>query len=132
MSADKIALEVRELHAFYGKSHILQGVNLYVKEGEIVALLGRNGAGRSTTVKAIMGMVDNRGEVLWRGKNILGMKAYEIAHLGLGYVPESRDVFPKLTVHQNLMLGEKGGKKPSRWSFEDMYKMFPQIGRAHV
>ncbi len=127
MSADKIALEVRELHAFYGKSHILQGVNLYVKEGEIVALLGRNGAGRSTTVKAIMGMVDNRGEVLWRGKNILGMKAYEIAHLGLGYVPESRDIFPKLTVHQNLMLGEKGGKKPSRWSFEDMYKMFPRL-----
>ncbi|HOB01917.1 MAG TPA: ABC transporter ATP-binding protein [Casimicrobium huifangae] len=127
MSADKIALEVRELHAFYGKSHILQGVNLHVKEGEIVALLGRNGAGRSTTVKAIMGMVDNRGEVLWRGKNILGMKAYEIAHLGLGYVPESRDIFPKLTVHQNLMLGEKGGKKPSRWSFEDMYKMFPRL-----
>jgi branched-chain amino acid transport system ATP-binding protein len=127
MSADKIALEVKELHAFYGKSHILQGVNLYVKEGEIVALLGRNGAGRSTTVKAIMGMVDNRGEVLWRGKNILGMKAYEIAHLGLGYVPESRDIFPKLTVHQNLMLGEKGSKKPSRWSFEDMYKMFPRL-----
>jgi len=127
MSADMIALEVRELHAFYGKSHILQGVNLYVKEGEIVALLGRNGAGRSTTVKAIMGMVDNRGEVLWRGKNILGMKAYEIAHLGLGYVPESRDIFPKLTVHQNLMLGEKGGKKSSRWSFEDMYKMFPRL-----
>ena len=127
MSADMIALEVRELHAFYGKSHILQGVNLHVKEGEIVALLGRNGAGRSTTVKAIMGMVDNRGEVLWRGKNILGMKAYEIAHLGLGYVPESRDIFPKLTVHQNLMLGEKGGKKSSRWSFEDMYKMFPRL-----
>ncbi len=127
MTADKIALEVKELHAFYGKSHILQGVNLHVKEGEIVALLGRNGAGRSTTVKAIMGMVDNRGEVIWRGKNILGMKAYEIAHLGLGYVPESRDIFPKLTVHQNLLLGEKGGKKPSRWSTEDMYKMFPRL-----
>mgnify|MGYP000364344464 CR=1 FL=1 len=74
MSADKIALEVRELHAFYGKSHILQGVNLYVKEGEIVALLGRNGAGRSTTVKAIMGMVDNRGEVLWRES---GLASYD-------------------------------------------------------
>ena len=123
----KVALEVKELHAFYGKSHILQGVNLTVHEGEIVALLGRNGAGRSTTVKAIMGMVDNQGEVLFRGKNILGMKAYEIAHLGLGYVPESRDIFSKLTVHQNLMLGEKGGKKPNRWSFEDMYKMFPRL-----
>ena len=127
MSTGKIALEVKELHAFYGKSHILQGVNLKVHEGEIVALLGRNGAGRSTTVKAVMGMVDNTGEVLWRGKNILGMKAYEIAHLGLGYVPESRDIFPKLTVHQNLMLGEKGGKKPNRWSFEDMYTMFPRL-----
>ena len=129
----KVALEVKELHAFYGKSHILQGVNLTVHEGEIVALLGRNGAGRSTTVKAIMGMVDNQGEVLFRGKNILGMKAYEIAHLGLGYVPESRDIFPKLTVHQNLMLGEKGGKKPNRWSFEDMYTMFPRLrDRQHT
>ncbi len=127
MTTSKMALEVKELNAFYGKSHILQGVNLHVGEGEIVALLGRNGAGRSTAVKAIMGMVDNSGEVLWRGKNILGMKAYEIAHLGLGYVPESRDIFPKLTVHQNLMLGEKGGKKPNRWSFEDMYKMFPRL-----
>ena len=131
MSNAKIALEVKELHAFYGKSHILQGVNLRVHEGEIVALLGRNGAGRSTTVKAVMGMVDNTGEVLWRGKNILGMKAYEIAHLGIGYVPESRDIFAKLTVHQNLMLGEKskkrGDKKPNRWSFEDMYTMFPRL-----
>ena len=123
----KKALEVKELHAFYGKSHILQGVNLHVNEGEIVALLGRNGAGRSTTVKAIMGLVDNRGEVLWRGKNVLRLKAFEVAHLGIGYVPESRDIFPKLTVHQNLMLGEKGGKTPSRWSFEDMYKMFPRL-----
>ena len=133
MSAGKIALEVKELHAFYGKSHILQGVNLHVNEGEIVALLGRNGAGRSTTVKAIMGMVDNRGEVLWRGKNILGLKAYEVAHLGIGYVPESRDIFPKLTVHQNLMLGQKNAKKQGRWSFDDMYKMFPRLReRQHV
>lgn len=123
----KKALEVKELHAFYGKSHILQGVNLHVNEGEIVALLGRNGAGRSTTVKAIMGLVDNRGEVIWRGKNVLGLKAFEVAHEGIGYVPESRDIFPKLTVHQNLMLGEKGGKKPSRWSFEDMYNMFLRL-----
>ena len=133
MSTSKVALEVKELHAFYGKSHILQGVNLHVNEGEIVALLGRNGAGRSTTVKAIMGMVDNRGEVLWRGKNILGMKAYEVAHLGIGYVPESRDIFPKLTVHQNLMLGQKSAKKQGRWSFDDMYKMFPRLReRQHV
>jgi branched-chain amino acid transport system ATP-binding protein len=133
MSTGKVALEVKELHAFYGKSHILQGVNLYVNEGEIVALLGRNGAGRSTTVKAIMGMVDNKGEVLWRGKNILGLKAYEVAHLGIGYVPESRDIFPKLTVHQNLMLGQKSAKQQGRWSFEDMYSMFPRLReRQHI
>ena len=133
MNTAKVALEVKELHAFYGKSHILQGVNLHVNEGEIVALLGRNGAGRSTTVKAIMGMVDNRGEVLWRGKNILGLKAFEVAHLGIGYVPESRDIFPKLTVHQNLMLGQKSAKKQGRWSFDDMYQMFPRLReRQHV
>jgi branched-chain amino acid transport system ATP-binding protein len=139
MSTGQVALEVKDLHAFYGKSHILQGVNLHVNEGEIVALLGRNGAGRSTTVKAIMGMVDNRGEVLWRGKNILGMKAYEVAHLGIGYVPESRDIFPKLTVHQNLMLGQKSAKRTQvpngrgGWSFDDMYKMFPRLReRQHV
>lgn len=124
---NKIALEVKDLQAFYGKSHILQGVNLNVKEGEIVALLGRNGAGRSTTAKAIMGMVDTKGEILWRGENIAGLKAYEVAHKGVGYVPESRDIFPKLTVHQNLMLGEKGTKAKSRWGFDDMYKMFPRL-----
>ncbi|MCZ2134926.1 MAG: ABC transporter ATP-binding protein [Burkholderiales bacterium] len=127
MSEPSVALDVRELHAFYGKSHILQGVNLHVREGEIVGLLGRNGSGRSTTIKAIMGMVDNRGEVLWGGRNVLGLKAYEIANLGLGYVPESRDVFPKLTVHQNLMLGEKGKGAVGRWSFDDMYSMFPRL-----
>jgi branched-chain amino acid transport system ATP-binding protein len=127
MSEQKIALEVKDLQAFYGKSHILQGVNLHVNEGEIVALLGRNGAGRSTTAKAVMGMVDTKGEIIWRGENIAGMKAYEVAHKGVGYVPESRDIFPKLTVHQNLMLGEKGTKKQSRWSFEDMYNMFPRL-----
>jgi len=121
------ALQVRELHAFYGKSHILQGVDLHVQEGEIVALLGRNGAGRSTTVKAIMGMVDTRGEILWRDRNIQGMKPYEIAHLGLGYVPENRDIFPRLTVHENLMLGEKPARREPRWSFDDMYRMFPRL-----
>jgi branched-chain amino acid transport system ATP-binding protein len=127
MSTEKIALEVKDLQAFYGKSHILQGVNMNVHEGEIVALLGRNGAGRSTLAKAVMGMVNTKGEIIWRGSNIAGMKAYEVAHAGIGYVPESRDIFPKLTVHQNLMLGEKGTKKKSRWAFDDMYKMFPRL-----
>jgi branched-chain amino acid transport system ATP-binding protein len=127
MNTEKIALEVKDVQAFYGKSHILQGVNMNVREGEIVALLGRNGAGRSTLAKAVMGMADTKGEIIWRGNNIAGMKAYEVAHAGIGYVPESRDIFPKLTVHQNLMLGEKGTKKQSRWSFDDMYKMFPRL-----
>jgi branched-chain amino acid transport system ATP-binding protein len=120
-------LKLAGLHAFYGKSHILHGVDMEVREGEIVSLLGRNGSGRSTTVKTIMGLVEGEGSITLRDKELLGQKAYEIAHLGLGYVPENRDIFPKLTVHQNLMLGEKRGKKNPRWTFEDMYKMFPRL-----
>ncbi len=120
-------LQVRDLHAFYGKSHVLHGVNFDVRDGEIVALLGRNGSGRSTTVKAVMGLVDCTGHVGWRDGELVGRKAFEIAHQGLGYVPENRDIFPTLTVHQNLMLGEKGRKKAARWGFEDMYKMFPRL-----
>jgi branched-chain amino acid transport system ATP-binding protein len=120
-------LNVTNLHAFYGKSHVLHGVNFDVGAGEIVALLGRNGSGRSTTAKAIMGMVDCTGSVQWKGAETLGKKAYEIAHLGIGYVPENRDIFPKLTVHQNLMLGQKRAGKSGRWSFDDMYQMFPRL-----
>lgn len=120
-------LEVKDLHAFYGKSHVLHGVHMNVQPGEIVALLGRNGSGRSTTVKAIMGLVDATGSVQFNGEEVLGRKPFEIAHLGLGYVPENRDIFPKLTVHQNLMLGEKRAKKNPRWTFEDMYTMFPRL-----
>jgi len=120
-------LEVKDLHAFYGKSHVLHGVQMNVRPGEIVALLGRNGSGRSTTVKAIMGLVDGTGSVKFNGEEVLGRKPFEIAHLGLGYVPENRDIFPKLTVHQNLMLGEKRAKKNPRWTFDDMYTMFPRL-----
>jgi branched-chain amino acid transport system ATP-binding protein len=120
-------LSLQDLHAYYGKSHVLHGVTFDVKPGEIVSLLGRNGSGRSTTVKAIMGLVYGEGRISWRDKPILGSQAYEIAHLGIGYVPENRDIFPKLTVHQNLMLGEKRGAKSPRWGFEDMYKMFPRL-----
>ncbi len=122
-----MTLKVRELHAYYGKSHVLHGVNLDVAPGEIVALLGRNGSGRSTTVKAIMGLVDATGSVDFGGTELRGRKAFEIAHAGLGYVPENRDIFPTLTVHQNLMLGEKRGAKSSRFGFEDMYRMFPRL-----
>ena len=124
-------LTVRDLHAFYGKSHILHGVNLHVGEGEIVSLLGRNGVGRSTTIKAIMGDVEARGSVRFRDEELCGLPPYLIARRGLGYVPENRDIFPTLTVRQNLLLGQKNPKKPGRWSMEDMFELFPPLrGRA--
>jgi branched-chain amino acid transport system ATP-binding protein len=120
-------LTVRDLHAFYGKSHILHGVNLEVGEGEIVSLLGRNGVGRSTTIKAIMGGVDARGSVRFRDEELCGLPPYVVARRGLGYVPENRDIFPSLTVRQNLLLGQKNPKKPGRWSMEDMFELFPPL-----
>ncbi len=126
-------LEVRNLHAYYGKSHILQGVNFNVAEGEIVSLLGRNGVGRSTTVKAIMGEVAPEGSILFKGSEIAGKKSFEIANLGLGYVPENREIFPTLTVRQNLELGVKNGQKSSRWQMDEMFAMFPNLAaRADV
>ena len=120
-------LQVDHLHAYYGKSHVLHGVSFDVQAGEIVALLGRNGSGRSTTARAIMGLVDCKGSLLWQGQSIAHKKPFQIAHLGIGYVPENRDIFPKLTVHQNLLLGQKGKGVGSRWSFDDMYAMFPRL-----
>ena len=119
-------LEIHGLHAYYGKSHVLHGVNLEVGEGEIVSLLGRNGGGRSTTVKAVMGHVRAAGSVKFRGRELLGLMPFQIARLGVGYVPESRDIFPALPVEQNLLLGQKRGHK-SRWNLEDMYQMFPRL-----
>ena len=120
-------LSVKNLHAFYGKSHVLHGVSFNVSPGEIVALLGRNGSGRSTTAKALMGLVDCHGSINWKNREIVGKKAYQIAHLGIGYVPENRDIFPGLTVHQNLLLGQQSRSAASRWSFNDMYSMFPRL-----
>jgi branched-chain amino acid transport system ATP-binding protein len=120
-------LKIDNLHAYYGKSHVLHGVSFDVGQGEIVALLGRNGSGRSTTAKAIMGLVDCTGDIAWKGQPIQGKKPFEIAHLGIGYVPENRDIFPKLTVEQNLLLGQKGKGTGARWSFNDMYAMFPRL-----
>ncbi|WP_197330153.1 ABC transporter ATP-binding protein [Ralstonia syzygii] len=129
MAANTPMLEVRGLHAYYGKSHILHGVDLHVGEGEIVALLGRNGVGRSTLAKSIMGMVRCQGHILLRGKDVRGLRTFEVAHRGIGYVPENRDIFPTLTVRQNLLLGEK--RNPSqpkpRWQLDDMYRMFPRL-----
>ncbi len=120
-----VMLEVKDLHAYYGKSHILQGVNLNVKNGEIVSILGRNGVGRSTTLKAIMGDVAPQGSIVFKGKQIAGLKSYQVAYCGLGYVPEDRSIFPGLTVEQNLILGEKSRRKNPRWSIEDVYNLFP-------
>ena len=128
-------LEVNELNAFYGKSHILRGVNLKIDKGEIVSLLGRNGVGRSTTCKAIMGEVEPKGSIKFNGNELSGKKAFEIAKMGLGYVPENRDIFPGLTTRQNLELGIKGGQdaKNSRWSIEDMFNLFENLrDRADV
>ena len=126
-------LKVTDLHAYYDKSHILQGVNFHVNAGEIVSLLGRNGVGRSTTVKTIMGEVEPQGSIQFKGEEIAGLKSFEIAHRGLGYVPESRDIFPTLTVRQNLTLGLKGKAESGRWTIDEMFKMFPNLAeRADV
>ena len=124
-------LQIADLHGYYGKSHVLHGVNLHVDPGEIVCLLGRNGVGRSTTAKAVMGQVVAKGSVRFKGREILGMKAYEIARLGIGLVPENRDIFPDLTVRQNLMLGIKDPRAQlrgeCRWNIDDMYALFPRL-----
>ena len=130
-------LRLDELHAYYGKSHVLHGVSLQVQPGEIVSLLGRNGSGRSTTAKAVMGLVDGRGSVTWRGEELLGRAPFDIARRGVGYVPESRDVFPTLTVQQNLRLGQKAGPgraaRPPRWRLDDVYRLFPHLkAREHT
>jgi branched-chain amino acid transport system ATP-binding protein len=118
-------LEVEDLHAYYGKSHILQGVTFAVRPGEIVSLLGRNGAGRSTTIKTLMGEVRPHGAIRFKGQRIDGMKPHEIARRGLGYVPENRDIYPMLTVRENLLLGLKSARQKGRWSLEQVFERFP-------
>jgi branched-chain amino acid transport system ATP-binding protein len=126
-------LEVKDLHAYYGSSHILQGVNLEVNEGEIVSLLGRNGVGRSTTCKTIMGLVSPKGSIMYQGHEIAGLKPHLIARQGIGFVPEDRWIFPGLTVQQNLELGLKGRSDKGRWSFKDVFRLFPKLGeRSNV
>ena len=126
-------LEVSSLHAYYGKSHIIQGIDFNVGEGEIVSLLGRNGVGRSTTLKAITGEVEPQGSIIFRDRQIAGRKMHQIARAGIGYVPENRNIFPTLTVRQNLILGIKQMGKKGRWSIDDMFEAFPNLGqRADV
>ncbi|SDX15514.1 amino acid/amide ABC transporter ATP-binding protein 2, HAAT family (TC 3.A.1.4.-) [Collimonas sp. OK242] len=122
-------LEVRGLHAFYDQSHVLHGVDLDVGPGEIVSLLGRNGAGRSSTLKAVMGMMRSSGSVRFNGAELIGLKTFQIARRGLAYVPEERAVFPMLTVQQNLLLGQQR----ERAAIEDMWQLMPQLAaRKHV
>jgi branched-chain amino acid transport system ATP-binding protein len=120
-------LEVEDLHAYYGKSHILQGVTFAVRPGEIVSLLGRNGAGRSTTIKTLMGEVRPHGAIRFKGQRIDGLKPHDIARRGLGYVPENRDVFPTLTVRENLLLGMKSARQQGRWSIAQLFELFPML-----
>nr|WP_315429692.1 ABC transporter ATP-binding protein [uncultured Albidiferax sp.] len=123
-------LQVAQLHAYYGQSHVLHGVSFEVRPGEIVALLGRNGAGRSTTAKALMGLVRCEGTVRWHGQDLMGRQPFEIAQQGIAYVAEGRDIFPRLTVQQNLLLGQKGA---GRWTFAAIYTLFPQLqARQHT
>jgi branched-chain amino acid transport system ATP-binding protein len=120
-----MTLDVRDLHAFYDKSHILQGVSLTVNEGETVTLLGRNGAGKSTTLKAIAGVVKPRGgTVSFAGKVIGGLAPHRIAAAGLCFVPEHRGIFRLLSVEENLRLG---ARKDSPWQLDDIYRIFPRL-----
>ncbi len=123
-------LEVKDLNTYYGASHVLQGISLTLDQGEIVALLGRNGMGKSTTLKSIMGLVKPRsGEVIFRGKDIAGYPPYKVARAGIGYVPEERRIFPKLSVLENLSMGVKAEKagKDNGWSLDRIFEHFPLL-----
>jgi branched-chain amino acid transport system ATP-binding protein len=125
-------LEVRDIHSYYGKSHILHGVSLDLKEGELVCLLGRNGVGKSTTLKSIMGVVrPKQGSIRFSDKEIIGKEPYQIARLGIGYVPEDRRIFRSLTVHENLLMGIKNGNKANAgenaWTIDRVYELFPRL-----
>lgn len=124
-------LTIHNLTAGYGagdgQSQVLRGVSLRVLPGQVVALLGRNGSGRSTLAKAIFGLVAAQGSITWRGRELIGQRTFDIARAGLGYVPESRDVFPDLTVAQNLLLGQKLGAKAGGWQQADLLALFPQL-----
>ena len=129
-------LEVRNIHSYYSKSHILHGVSLDLKEGELVCLLGRNGVGKSTTLKSIMGVVQpKQGSIRFGQKELVGKAPYEIARLGIGYVPEDRRIFRSLTVHENLLMGIKGGEQEKAgkgaWTIERVYDLFPCLEERH-
>ncbi len=125
-------LEVKDLNTYYGASHVLQDMSLAVDQGELVALLGRNGMGKSTAMKSIMGLVKPKsGTVIYKGKDIAGYPPYKIARGGIGYVPEERRIFPNLSVLDNLAMGIKGGKidkgNPDAWTADRIFEQFPVL-----
>ncbi|HEU5096990.1 MAG TPA: ABC transporter ATP-binding protein [Reyranella sp.] len=124
-------LSVKDLHAYYGRAHILHGVSLEAEAGEVVALLGRNGAGKSTAMKAIMGLVPPaRGDVRFAGRRIDRLAPYRIARLGLGYVPEERRIFTDLTVMENLSVGRQPAREGAPvWTEDSLFALFPNLGR---
>ncbi|MBM4329198.1 MAG: ABC transporter ATP-binding protein [Deltaproteobacteria bacterium] len=129
-------LEVKDLHSYYGKSHVLQGVEFSMKAGQVVCLLGRNGVGKSTTLKSIMGLVQpRRGKVLFQGRELSGKAPFEIARLGVGYVPEERRIFKSLTVMENLLIGVKAPRQTKgigAWTVEQVFDSFPILAeRRH-
>lgn len=121
------ALEIKDLNAWYGESHVLHGINLTVNKGEVICLLGRNGAGRTTTLRAVLGLVSSRtGSIKVNGQDVLSMPAHEVARLGIGYCPEERGIFTSLTCEQNLMLPPKVGDGMAM-DVAEIYKMFPNL-----
>lgn len=126
-------LEVKEIHTYYGLSHILFGISLGVDRGETVVLLGRNGAGKTTTLRSIMGLTPPRsGEIIFQGNRIAGNPANIIAHLGIGFVPEDRRIFPNLSVWENLDVARKQkGPGGNKWTFERVYDLFPILKERH-
>lgn len=122
-------LEVEGIETFYGKSHVLHGVSLTVEEGQIVALLGKNGVGKTTTLRSIMGLTPPKnGKINWKGNAIQGKKPFEVARLGIGFVPEDRAIFPDITVRDNLEIAAKERRDGSRiWSMEKVFEYFPVL-----
>jgi len=120
-------LEIREIHTYYGTSHILFGISLDVKQGEAVCLLGRNGAGKTTTFRSIIGLTPpKKGSIKFKGQEIVGKPSYRIAKMGIGYVPDTRRIFPDLTVRQNILVARRE-KEKAIWNLETIYALYPKL-----
>lgn len=121
-------LDVRDIHTAYGRSRALFGISIEVGEGECVGLLGRNGVGKTTTMRSIMGLTPpSAGQILWKGKDITGWRPFEIARAGIGFVPEDRRVFADLTVAENLDVAARAANRPGRWTVGAVFELFPQL-----